>query len=160
MKRQQILPTLVRLPNHQPAFQKLARQPDYPALFQAAFSAPGITADRAVKAIAQFERTLLSTRSRFDRVMAGEERFSEEEQRGFELFQSEKADCFHCHVPPLFTDLRFHNNGLDTVPDDPGIARCGLDGVGLFELPDDSPALAAVREMTRQAAPTLGAAHV
>jgi CO dehydrogenase maturation factor len=49
---------------------------------------------------------------------------------------------------------------LGTVPEDPGIARCDLDGVGLFDLPEDSPALAAVRNMVREATPTLGAAHV
>ena len=49
---------------------------------------------------------------------------------------------------------------LGTVPEDRGIARCDLDGTGLFELPADSPALAAVRQMILTAAPSLGVAHV
>lgn len=102
---------------------KLNRHPRYPDLFEQAFGTRAATRDLAVKAIAQFERTLLSAGSRFDRVTAGVETFSDLEAEGFEIFNSERGDCFHCHGTLLLTDNRFHNNGLDANPDDLGLAE-------------------------------------
>lgn len=102
---------------------KLNRHPRYPDLFEQAFGTREATQDLAVKALAQFERTLLSAGSRFDRVNAGEETFSDLEFAGFEIFNSERGDCFHCHGTLLLTDNRFHNNGLDANPDDLGLAE-------------------------------------
>lgn len=102
---------------------KLARHPEYPALFARAFGPDQpIDSTRVVQAIAQFERTIVSADSRYDRWLAGEIEFTPEEERGFLLFHTEQADCFHCHVPPLFTDNQFHNNGLDLDPPDAGLA--------------------------------------
>src|SRR6185436_13928133 len=69
--------------------------------------------------------------SKFDRVLSGEEKFTVEEQRGFELFHTEYdprreqfgADCFHCHGGPLFQSQAFANNGLDAEFKDPGRAK-------------------------------------
>jgi cytochrome c peroxidase len=102
--------------------EKLSRHPDYPILFAAAFGDGEISSDRVAKAIAQFERTLISGTSRFDRFLNGEGDYSEEEALGFELFNSEIGDCFHCHGTVLMTDNQFHNNGLDSMPADSGLA--------------------------------------
>ena len=103
---------------------KLTRHPTYPRLFAQAFGADKPIGQKlAVQAIAQFERTLVSANTKYDRWLAGTEEFTPEEERGFLLFHTEQADCFHCHVAPLFTDNQFHNNGLDLDPADPGLAR-------------------------------------
>ncbi|HIG52748.1 MAG TPA: cytochrome-c peroxidase [Candidatus Latescibacteria bacterium] len=103
---------------------KLTRHPTYPRLFAQAFGADKPIGQKlAVQAIAQFERTLVSADTKYDRWLAGTEEFTPEEERGFLLFHTEQADCFHCHVAPLFTDNQFHNNGLDLDPADPGLAR-------------------------------------
>ena len=102
--------------------EKLARNPDYPRLFEMAFGNRPVTRDLAVKAIAQFERTLISSNSKYDRFLAGGAELSPREQLGFELFNNETGDCFHCHGTILFTDNQFHNNGIDIAPPDSGLA--------------------------------------
>jgi cytochrome c peroxidase len=94
---------------------------DYPALFTAAFGSPEITAEKISLALENYLLTLTSFNAKFDRVLRGEEKFTAEEQRGFELFSTEYdprrgqfgADCFHCHGGPLFQSQAFANNGSD-----------------------------------------------
>jgi cytochrome c peroxidase len=103
--------------------EKLAtdQQDDYPALFVAAFGSREITAEKISLALENYLLTLTSFNAKFDRVQRGEEKFSAEEQRGFELFSTEYdprrgqfgADCFHCHGGPLFQSQGFANNGSD-----------------------------------------------
>lgn len=100
---------------------KLRRHPAYPRLFMQAFDTDTITRDLVAKAIAQFERTLISADSKFDRFLRAEADLTPLEQQGFDLFFSERGDCFHCHGTRLLTDNRFHNNGLDAVPADSGL---------------------------------------
>ena len=100
---------------------KLAGSETYPSLFAAAFGTPDITAEKISLALENYLLTLTSFNAKFDRVMRGEEKFTAEEQRGFELFSTEYdprrgqygADCFHCHGGPLFQSQGFANNGLD-----------------------------------------------
>ncbi|MEI8256129.1 MAG: cytochrome c peroxidase, partial [Deltaproteobacteria bacterium] len=90
------------------------REPDLEQLFEAAFGSREITTGRAAYALAQFERTLVSHRSRLDRYVQGDTTaLSPSERRGMAVFYSERAECFHCHATLLFTDNLFHNNGLD-----------------------------------------------
>ena len=109
---------------------KLQNDPNYPALFEAAFGTEVIDSQLVVKAIAQYERTLISGNSRVDKYVLeevakidipGENFLSEQELRGLNLFMEEfKGDCFHCHgseFNPLWTDNEFRNNGLDDQPD-------------------------------------------
>ena len=94
---------------------------NYAELFAAAFGSPEITADKIALALENYLLTLTSFDSKFDRVLRGEEKFTAEEQRGFELFSTEYdprrgqfgADCFHCHGGPLFQSQAFANNGSD-----------------------------------------------
>ncbi|MDA0746075.1 MAG: cytochrome-c peroxidase [bacterium] len=102
--------------------EKLKRHPAYPDLFKQAFGDVPITSDLAVKAIAQFERTLISANAKWDRIQAGQATFTPQEKQGFDIFSSEKSECFHCHIPGMFTDNRFHNNGLQSTVADSGLA--------------------------------------
>ena len=96
----------------------LQEDSEYPALFEKAFSTQPIDSVTVTKALAQFERTLISAESKFDRFLQGKETLSPEEQNGFDVFMDEnRGDCFHCHGSdnnPLWTDNDFHNNGLDS----------------------------------------------
>jgi cytochrome c peroxidase len=118
---------------------KLQRHANYPRLFREAFGIEfpsEISRDLAVKAIAQFERTLVSSNSKFDQVVwRNEGEFTEEEEFGFELFNVETSQtfghpgCTHCHSGPNFTDNKFHNNGLDNVSSFTDFADLGRGGV-------------------------------
>lgn len=97
---------------------------EYPLLFKNAFNIEYIDSNHVVMAIAQFERTLISVNSRFDRYLRGEEQLTPSEFSGYAIFNSEKGDCFHCHGTQMFMDNSFHNNGIDTEPFlDVGLAK-------------------------------------
>ncbi|HOW32108.1 MAG TPA: cytochrome c peroxidase, partial [Bacteroidales bacterium] len=97
--------------------------PGYPELFEKAFGSKTVTFKNISRAIAQFVRTLVSSDSKFDRYMRGEEQLTTGELNGYVLFMTEEGgDCFHCHGGegnPLFTTNLFYNNGKDTVFGDP-----------------------------------------
>jgi cytochrome c peroxidase len=107
------------------AVENLQATSDYPELFQRAFGNNTITKELVTKAIAQFERTLISGNSKFDRYLLGNETLTDQELNGFNVFMDEtKGDCFHCHGSnnnPLWTDNKFHNNGLDAIFSDLGL---------------------------------------
>ena len=113
----------------------------YPELFDAAFGSTAIDSVKVSKAIAQFVRTLISGNSKFDRYLNGQEDLSEAEERGMNIFLDEtRGDCFHCHgnpMNPLWTDNRFHNNGLDEFFVDRGLGAVTGDprDDGLFRTP-------------------------
>ena len=78
-----------------------------------------MTFDKVVKAIASFERTVLSGNSPFDRYMYGgdESALSESAKLGLEVFRNEeKGNCAVCHSvdekSALFSDNKFHNLGV------------------------------------------------
>ena len=106
---------------------KLQQHLEYPNLFQQAFGTSKIDSTLVTKAIAQFERTLISSNSKFDKFLLGEVTLTPEELNGFNVFMDEtKGDCFHCHGSdknPLWTDNIFHNNGLDATITDLGLGE-------------------------------------
>lgn len=112
----------------QQAVSKIAADPSYQQQFRLVFGSPGVNADRLGKAIEQFETTLLSFDSKFDRSQRGQATLTPQEQRGLQLFRTPfdprrgqfGADCARCHGGSLFTDNRFRNNGLDAAPKDIG----------------------------------------
>ncbi len=63
-----------------------------------------VTWANTVKAIAAFQRTLISGDSRYDRLLQRKARFTASEQRGAELFFGERAECHHCHGGFNFTE--------------------------------------------------------
>lgn len=104
---------------------RLQNHPEYPELFRLAFKTSTITKELTTKAIAQFERTLISANSKFDRYSLGEATLTTQELNGLDIFlREDKGDCFHCHGNPnnpLWTDNDFHNNGLDATFSDLGL---------------------------------------
>jgi len=100
----------------------------YSTLFTRAFGTPEVTSDRIARALEQFLLIQVSHASKFDKALRGEATLTEQEKRGFQLFNTEYdprrqqfgADCFHCHGGPLFQSLSFANNGLDLSPRDLG----------------------------------------
>ncbi len=121
--------------------QKLQQHPEYPNLFKLAFGTSTIDSTLVTKAIAQFERTLISAHSKFDRYLLGEATLTPEELNGFNVFMDEtRGDCFHCHGSdknPLWTDNSFHNNGLDATFTDLGLGEVTGDPAdnGKFKTP-------------------------
>ena len=111
--------------------EKLSSDADYPALFSNAFGSGSITQQTISLALENFLLSLTSYNSKFDQAMSGKAQLSPSEQRGFELFMTEYeprsrqygADCFHCHGGALFTDNRFHDNGLAQISADRGLAE-------------------------------------
>lgn len=111
--------------NWDDVIDQLQNHPEYPELFQLAFNTSTISKDLITKAIAQFERTLISANSKFDRYSLGQASLTQQELNGLDIFlREDKGDCFHCHGNPnnpLWTDNDFHNNGLDATLTDLGL---------------------------------------
>lgn len=86
--------------------------PGYVRMFEKAYPGEAINSRTIAKAIASFERTIVSDDAPFDRWRAGERNaITREAQRGFDLFNG-KARCSLCHQGFNFTDNGFHNIGL------------------------------------------------
>jgi cytochrome c peroxidase len=105
---------------------KLNKIEGYKTQFQKVFGTD-VTSEGIAKAIAAFERTILSGDAPFDKFKAGDQTaLSESAQRGLKLFNG-KANCKACHTGPSFTDSAFHNIGLDS-PDEGRLAISKLSG--------------------------------
>ena len=92
--------------------EELGAIPEYKDRFRQVFP-DGITEANIAKAIAAFERTLLTYRSPFDRYRAGDKHaLTAEQKEGMDLFFSARTACSSCHVAPLFTDNAWHNIGV------------------------------------------------
>lgn len=84
----------------------------YEKLFEEAYGDKKIDQDQILKAIATFERTVVSKKSRFDKFIEGDStKLSNQEIKGLHLFRT-KARCLNCHNSALFSDNQFHNVGL------------------------------------------------
>lgn len=109
---------------------RLQAMPKYVTLFNKAFKSKTITEENLLKALAQFERTLISGNSRFDRYMRGEfSVLNADELAGKKLFETHPgtqlvngrqvfvrgANCGDCHSGNLQTNALFSNNALDAT---------------------------------------------
>lgn len=102
---------------------KLNADTTYRNLFKQAFNVDVIDSFDVANAIAQFERTMVSADSKYDRVFQGEDMFTPLELEGRNLFLAEDGgDCFHCHETSagLFIGFRFENNGTQATLTDNG----------------------------------------
>ena len=102
--------------------QKLNADPAYREAFQKAFGSDRITIGMVTKAIASFERTVVSGNSPFDRYLYGGDKkaLSPSARRGLEVFRDpKKGNCATCHAlgeqHALFTDNKFHNLGVGVI---------------------------------------------
>ena len=106
---------------------RLNKHPKYSYLVQQAFGKSPIQTKHVLKAIADYESTLISRNSRYDSMRMHLVEFTEQEKKGYVLF---KQYCNRCHAEPLFTNGQFANNALpiDT----------SLNDMGRFRITDDS----------------------
>jgi cytochrome c peroxidase len=126
--------------NKDEVMQRLRSDAAYQARFAQAFpdGADPFGWGNVAKAIASFQRSLISGRSKFDQYRQGQATLSDAEERGRVLFFGEKAECFHCHGSfnlndqvvhagsrPGFVETPFHNTGLYNI-----------DGKGAFPAPN------------------------
>jgi cytochrome c peroxidase len=101
-------------PDHHAVVDRLKQITGYRDLMRLAFNTDDFTIAEVAKAIATFERTVLSGNSAFDRYQMGDKKaLTEQQVRGMDLFFG-KANCSRCHGGPLFTDGRFRNIGIGT----------------------------------------------
>ena len=125
---------------------QLNQIPQYKEQFQNTFGTD-VTSAGIAKAIAAFERTILSGNSPYDQYMAGDQTaLTAPQKRGMELFNS--AGCAICHSPPLFTNFRYYNAGVGSQDDNPDEGRKEVtkreDLLGCFRVPS-------LREVARTA---------
>jgi cytochrome c peroxidase len=114
----------------------ISKLDDYNARFQKVFGTP-ITKEGIAKAIAAFERTVLSGNSPYDRYKAGDESaLTESQKRGLALFED---NCATCHAPPTFSNYRFYNAGVGWGKPSPDEGRKKVTGkdsdLGKFRAP-------------------------
>ncbi len=167
LEKQALVPLFAESPvelgaaaNLEEVLQRLREDSRYPDLFRAAFpdEKQPITRDNVVKAIASFQRTLLSGNSPYDRYFQGDiHALSDSAKRGMELFFGERAECYHCHSGPHLTnsfrtkdakqlEIVFQNTGLYNAD---GQGAYPGDNTGLFEFTGDP------RDMGRFRVPSL-----
>lgn len=112
-------PVEMGLPNHEAVLKIVREDPAYVDGFKKAFNKSGkdVTMDEVKKAIASFERTVVSGDSPFDRWYFGGDRaaINDAAKRGYDVFIGQ-GRCVSCHVieqtQALFTDNKFHNIGV------------------------------------------------
>jgi len=106
---------------------RLNKHPKYSYLVQQAFGKSPIQTKHVLKAIADYESTLISRNSRYDSMRIHLVEFTEQEKKGYALF---KQYCNRCHAEPLFTNGQFANNALPI--------NTSLNDMGRFRITDDS----------------------
>jgi cytochrome c peroxidase len=115
-KQPLINPIEMGMKDHAAVVARVRDIPEYQKRFAQVFGGEGVTIDTIAKAIATFERTVVSGNSPFDRFVAGDKTaISESAKRGWELYNG-KARCVSCHgfnpSLPFFSDFKFHNIGV------------------------------------------------
>ena len=126
--------------DHDALVAKVKTIAGYRPLFERAFGPVPITLDLIGKAIASFQRTLLSGNSPYDRFVAEDDAraLSETAQNGFRVFVS-KGRCLSCHSGFNFTDERFHNLGVGWDRDQIDVGRYAVtkqaEDLGAFKTP-------------------------
>ncbi len=107
---------------HSQCVERVKAIPGYRDLFKKAFGHEEITIDDIAKAVATFERTILSGNSPYDRYMAGDKAaLSAEQIRGLQVFN--QSGCANCHSGFYFSDQRFHNIGVGMQEEKPDLGR-------------------------------------
>jgi len=115
------------------AMARVKRIPGYTAYFDKAFGKDGVTADNAAKAVAAFERTLITPNSPYDRFVTGDKTaMSEQQQRGMETFAA--TGCTACHTGAAFNGptMPLGQGFFQTFP-----TFTDNDYVGKYKLADD-----------------------
>jgi len=118
--------------------QRLTALPLYQEKFASAFEGQTdpINWQNIIRAIASFQRTLITGNSRYDQFMTGKAALTPPELRGMNLFFGEKAECFHCHGSFNFNDQVVHASTrvLELPFSNTGLFNIG--GTGAFPEPN------------------------
>ncbi len=115
---------------------KLQKDSFYRNKFYQAYNDSIVTGEHVLKALSQFQLTLVSANSKYDKVKRGENEFTDQELKGYKLFQK---NCNSCHQEPLFSNYSFGQNyiAVDSVLKDFGkgsITKLMKDSL-LFKIP-------------------------
>jgi cytochrome c peroxidase len=125
---------------HQEMIRTVADIPGYVEQFKLVFGTGPVTVQQVADAIASFERTVVTTDSKFDRYARGDHAaMNRLEKQGLEVFNG-KGHCTACHWGPNFSDGRFHNLGIIAGdPKNPDQGRYAVtknpDDMGAFKTP-------------------------
>ncbi|HET6880775.1 MAG TPA: cytochrome c peroxidase [Pirellulales bacterium] len=104
------------------ALHRLQADAAYVEAFAEAYG-DGVTPENLARALASFERVLVSGASRVDRFQSGDvSALSDGERIGLWLFES-RAQCWRCHRGANYTDEQFHNTGVASLQDEPDAGR-------------------------------------
>ncbi|MEZ7901551.1 MAG: cytochrome c peroxidase [Flavobacteriales bacterium] len=116
--------------------EQMKKNPEYVKMSKEAY---GKSPDPYVitRALAAYERTLVSKNSKFDKFINGEIPLTKEEKQGFDLFMSNKTNCSSCHGGFNFTQYKITNNGLYENYKDEGRMRATKNNkdLALFKTP-------------------------
>ncbi len=105
--------------------ERIQKIPGYVRLFKEIFNDDVVTIDNLARAIATFERTILSGNAPYDRYMAGDKgAMTTQQVKGLALFN--KLSCNNCHAGPNFTDGRFLNIGVGMEKANPDLGRYNI----------------------------------
>lgn len=141
--------------NKNEVLNRFKQNTNYVKLFKSAFpkDADPVSFSNIIAAISTFERTLISSDSKYDQFLRKEVTLNDSELRGMNLFMGEKAECFHCHGSFNFNDQTryqglsqidtpFHNTGLYNIDGKGGFP---FPNRGLFETTSKAPDMGAFR---------------
>ncbi len=132
-------PVEMAMPSHDVVVAKIAAIAGYKSHFAKAFGSPGVDIDRVARAIAAYERTVVTGNSAYDRYQAGDKSaMSASAVRGMELFNG-KANCSTCHASFNFSDENYRNIGVGMDKKNPDLGRYAVTKVesdkGAFKTP-------------------------
>ncbi|MBS0370644.1 MAG: di-heme enzyme [Proteobacteria bacterium] len=124
--------------NKAAVLQRFQADSDYVGRFARAFpgEAAPLNFTNVIKAIATFERGMLSGDSRYDRYQKGQATLSAAEERGRTLFFGEKAECFHCHGSFNFNDQLRHAGSREVETPFHNTGLYNIDGKGAYPSPN------------------------
>lgn len=109
----------------QDVVHRFAEIPGYEERFQEVFGT-GVTEEGFAKAVAAFERTILSGNSPYDKFENGDESaLDQQQQAGMDLFME---NCAVCHAPPVFSNWQYHNAGIGMDAEKPDLGRMDVTG--------------------------------
>ncbi|MDP2758904.1 MAG: cytochrome c peroxidase [Sideroxyarcus sp.] len=133
-----INPREMAMPSHELLVKKVGAIRGYKSWFKRVF-AKDVNIDDLAKAIAAFERTVVSGNTKYDEFKAGtQQALNEAEKQGLELFEG-KARCSQCHNGQNFTDEKYHNLGVDWDTDIVDLGRYKVthkeQDIGAFKTP-------------------------
>ena len=145
--------------NKRRVLARIQRDPWYVRQFRRAFPRlrQPITWTTIVRAIASFQRSIISADSRYDRYLRGQATLSASQRRGMHLFMGERAECSHCHGTFMFSDQATYLGAPDEKPLFHNTGLYNIGGTGAF--PADNQGVFAVtgrpKDMGRFKAPSL-----